>query len=180
MTIWFTSDLHFFHKNIITFSNRPFKDVDEMNEALVTNWNDRVASGDVVYLLGDVSFAGKDRTNDVLYRLKGTMHLVRGNHDKKLSTDRFASVNDLLEISPNGHPIVLCHFPMVSWNKSHHGSWHLHGHTHGSYEPPEHKRMLDVGVDVHGYKPISLETVTEYMSTRPWFAPPRGEGRKDK
>src|SRR3990167_7246288 len=79
--IYFTADLHFGHKNIITFCNRPFAGTQEMNRALIDNWNSRVQKSDEVYLLGDVSFAAAEYTKHMLEQLNGKIYLIKGNHD---------------------------------------------------------------------------------------------------
>ena len=80
--IWFTSDLHFFHNNVIRNSGRPFKNLDEMHEVLIANWNSRVKKKEIIYVLGDFSFGGKEKTRAILKRLSGYKILVKGNHDK--------------------------------------------------------------------------------------------------
>jgi calcineurin-like phosphoesterase family protein len=82
MTRFFISDTHFGHKNIIKYSNRPFRDVEHMDEMLVKNWNDRVGPTDVVYHLGDVAMGASERWDNILKRLSGYKILVTGNHDR--------------------------------------------------------------------------------------------------
>lgn len=170
MSVYFTSDHHFGHKNIIKYCNRPFNNIDEMNEALIARWNDVVTSKDEVYVLGDVAFMQPEIVDGILARLTGKKYLIRGNHDKQSMMDvyskRFLWVKDYYEISWQGQRIVLSHFPFLTWNKSHHGSWHLHGHCHGSLPDDPRVRRLDVGVDCHGYAPISFEKVKELMSKK--------------
>lgn len=172
--IHFTADPHFFHRGVIQYANRPFIDVTDMNNALVTNWNSVVGQDDIVFLLGDVSFGRTIETVELLCALNGTVHLIRGNHDPKHMSSavkgRFASIHDLLEIDaeePGGTPqrITLCHYAMRVWNRHHYGAWQLHGHSHGNLEPIG--RQLDVGVDCHGYKPISYDTVKSIIMSRP-------------
>lgn len=165
MTIWFTSDTHFGHKSIINYARRPFHSVDNMDKLMVMNWNEVVQKGDTVYHLGDISFHNKDKTAKILRSLNGQLHLVRGNHDRESDTwykQFFASVSPLKEIKVEGQKIVLCHYPMTTWNQAHHGSWHLHGHTHGNLSVSNGK-MHDVGVDVNSYVPISFSRVAEIM-----------------
>lgn len=164
--IYFTSDLHFGHLNVIKYDNRPFSSIEEMDEALIQNWNSVVTNKDIVYLLGDVSFHKPIDTINILNRLNGHIHLIKGNHDNKnrLPLERFMSVNDLLEVSFMTEKIVLCHFPLRSWNKMHHGTWHLHGHCHGSIKAIG--RSLDVGTSCNDYRPISFLQVKQYMDNR--------------
>lgn len=172
MTVWFTSDNHFGHHNIIEHCNRPFRDAQHMDKEMISRWNGVVRKGDSVYHLGDLSFLRPRETSSILSRLNGQIHFIKGNHDKLLPEvrDMFTSVSDLKEIKIEGQKIILCHYPMLSWNQMHRGSWMLHGHSHGtlrtsckscSFEPG--RKMLDVGVDCHDYTPISFSRVKKYM-----------------
>lgn len=179
MTIYFTSDLHFGHQNVIKYSNRPFQTAAEMDHALIKAWNDRVTSSDHIYILGDVSFVDATSTEAILMRLNGQKHLVYGNHDKVLRKNMnlrtyFVECKDIIDltVTDDTHPygkqhIVLCHYPMLTWNKAHHGSWMLHGHSHGSCKYPYPKAcIMDVGVDCVGYEPISYEDIRALMVNR--------------
>ena len=157
MKIWFTSDTHFRHKNIMKFcpKTRLGADSDEMTEILISNWNRDVKPDDTVYLLGDVFFCNATETRKILDRLSGQIHLIHGNHDQVIRNnldirDRFASVQEYLEIKIDGKKVVLFHYPMLEWNGMHHGSYALFGHVHGSMDRhPEilSARIMDVGVD---------------------------------
>ena len=164
---FFTSDTHFGHANVIKYSERPFLNVEEMNEGLIERWNERVSKGDHVYHLGDFSLTSKKEPHDVFFRLNGRIHLVRGNHDKVIKgwlQDQFEWVKDYHEMKgPGDVKIVLCHYGFMVWNKSHYGSWHLHGHSHGNLQNPNEVRRLDVGVDTHDYYPYSMDEVEEIM-----------------
>jgi len=170
--IFFISDTHFGHQNVIRYTGRPFSSTEEMDETLIANWNNTISPTDQVYHLGDFSLAKKDYAKRILDRLNGQIFLVRGNHDhsdiRKL--DRFAWVKDYYELKVPDEEmdleqhIVMCHYPIESWNKRHHGSWHLHGHCHGSLPSPDWQARLDVGVDVHKFKPISYEEVKALMT----------------
>ncbi len=164
---FFTSDLHFFHKNIIEFCNRPYTSVEDMNKKLVENWNNKVSATDKVYVLGDVSFGKPVDTLEVLAELKGHIYLVPGNHDRKGRTTvddlsalwKILPEYSLLKLSPT-YKFVLSHFPFHSWER---GWVNLHGHTHGTY--PSKYMQHDVGVDVNDYVPISAEEAyTKAMS----------------
>ena len=118
--IYFTSDLHLGHANIIRHCNRPFSSVEKMDETLIRNWAKRVKANDTVYVLGDLMFRNQKSPEEYLSRLKGKKHLIIGNHDKdwikkcKLE-DFFESVNGLDYFSDGQHQMTLCHFPMMSW-----------------------------------------------------------------
>ena len=85
---FYTSDLHFGHKNIIKYENRPFNSVEEMDEELIRRWNNKVGKNDEVYILGDFAFASGRRVNELLDRLNGRKYLLRGNHDHSFLKDR--------------------------------------------------------------------------------------------
>ena len=163
--IHFTSDTHFGHANVIKYSNRPFSDAASMDEALILNWNAVVAPTDTVWHLGDFGFTKHQELETILRRLNGTKHLVFGNHDKTIRKQRnsflgpglFASIQDYAEIKAEGLHLVLFHYGGRVWNKSHHGSIMLYGHSHGSLPP--HGKSVDVGVDCseisEEYRPYS-------------------------
>lgn len=173
--IYFTSDTHYYHRNIIKYSKRPYADLTEMNNALVDNWNSVVRPEDTVYHLGDVSFGDEGQTHNVFSRLNGIVNLCYGNHDQvikksKLLQGRFNQIREYYELKferQDGEEgrIVMCHFPMVVWNKSHRGSWMLHGHCHGTLKYPMKAKIMDVGVDPCKYFPISLVDVEKHMAT---------------
>lgn len=124
--------------------------VDEMDQALIRKWREQVGPKDTVYHLGDVFFCGQDRAREILSELTGTIHLIYGNHDQVIRHNldiqkRFASVAEMREIRLFKQHVTLCHYPMVSWNRSHHGAFQLYGHTHGSHHST--MRSMDVGVD---------------------------------
>lgn len=158
--IYFTSDTHFSHANAIKFDSRPFKDVKEMNQAMIDNWNSVVNHEDTVYHLGDFGFGKRSRLEYIFACLNGTKHLILGNHDKHNDVHKFAwdSVNDYLEINHRKTKMVLFHYPIGSWNKLARGAMHLHGHSHGNYSRTG-GRMLDVGVNMNNYYPISIDGV---------------------
>lgn len=168
--VWFTSDPHYGHSNIIKYCNRPFSNVAEMNEALIQNWNSVVKPNDHVYLLGDVCFLQPSAAKKLLSRLMGQIFLVKGNHDKEKflaeCSGRFEWVKDYFELNHNKQKIVLSHFPFLTWNKSHHGSWNLHGHCHGSLPDDPHSLRIDVGVDCHGFRPISIDEIAKIMGKK--------------
>ena len=174
---FFISDTHWGHANIIKYSNRPYKDVDEMNDKMAVEWNKIVKPDDVVYHQGDVAFMPFAKLKSYLWRLNGTIHVVLGNHDKAVSQNKkdllaqgkIASISHYNELKLPGTPmIVLFHYGMRVWNKSHHGSILLYGHSHGSLPP--YGKSVDVGVDskeiTSEYRPIHLDEVLKYMSKR--------------
>lgn len=166
MEIWFTSDIHFGHSNIIKHANRPFADVEEMDEGLVREWNARIGKEDTVYFLGDFSFHKEPKTRDIFFNLNGrNKHLVRGNHDGKAVTGLpWTTQSDLTTLKFGGNRFELCHYPLEVWNAAHHGAFHLHGHSHGTLERSLPRRM-DVGVDLHPtWAPFHWSEVVEKLS----------------
>lgn len=169
-TVWFTSDTHFYHKKIVELgAGRPWPDADAMTEGLIERWNERVKPTDRIYHLGDFSFGNRDQTTEVLRRLRGNIHIIRGNHDSTLDSvvrahpELVESYQQYKEIKIAGQRLVLFHFPILSWHDVHHDSWHLHGHCHGQLRF-EGGAMLDVGVDVHGYAPVSYERIYDLLT----------------
>jgi calcineurin-like phosphoesterase family protein len=160
---FFTSDLHFFHTNVIEFCKRPFGSVEHMNECLIKNWNAVVGEQDHIWFLGDFSFGKDSETQGVLDQLKGIKHLIVGNHDRKGRSDKtfnrdwnkwFVDRHDYFRLKVDGHKLVLCHFPFASWER---GYIDLHGHWHSEAGYKNKYRQWDVGVDANNYAPILLE-----------------------
>lgn len=174
MNTYFTSDTHYFHANIIKYSNRPFSSVDEMNEHLISEHNKIVKPEDELYHLGDFGFASNSKLLEVISRLNGHKHFIYGNHDKAIMSDPksfigkngFESIQYYKEIKRDNVTICLFHYGARVWNKSHHGSYFLYGHSHGSLPP--FNRSVDVGVDAkfinNEYRPVSLEEIHNFMS----------------
>ena len=174
---FYTSDLHFFHKNICKLTDRHLVTCQEDHtEWLINLWNNQVKKGDCVYVLGDVSFGNINITENVLTKLNGNIIVIKGNHDKYKDLTQFKfeqlifDFHDYLEIYIQGVKTCMSHYPMVSWNKSHYGSLMLHGHTHGYYKP-EQGKILDVGLDsaynIFGkHKLFTEKDIVSYMETR--------------
>jgi calcineurin-like phosphoesterase family protein len=167
MDIFFTSDLHFDHDAVRSHAKRPYGSLEEMNEALIQNWNAKVKGSAQVYVLGDFAWRRPAFFAD---RLMGTISLIRGNHDSDTITKLskiFDTVAEMRRIEIDNKIITLCHYSMRTWYKSHHNSWHLFGHSHGRLQP--HGKSFDVGVDTElaNYSPIHFDEVVAYMNTLP-------------
>ena len=160
MTLFFTADTHFGDHRTINIWRRPFSGTTEMDALLVARWNATVSWDDEVWHLGDVA-RRPGQVPEILSRLNGTKHLLRGNNDPDatLAADGWASVGDYAEIELDGRQLVLCHYPFRSWNGQHRGALNLHGHSHGRLKPMP--RQFDVGVDVHDFAPILLDSLIE-------------------
>lgn len=133
MAIFYISDTHFGHKNILKYDNRPYFTVAEMDADLIKRWNNAVKSTDTVYHLGDFSWLKPAEESEILQRLNGTKILIRGNHDYK-PTAEWAEVLPFAEIVDNGRHVILSHFPIASYKNMTHGYYHLYGHVHNSFE----------------------------------------------
>lgn len=160
MATWFTADTHFGHGSILTFCERPFHNVLEMDEALIANWNAVVRPGDMVWHLGDFALGPPPhRIAEILGRLNGEKHLIVGNNDgpATLSAPGWASVQTYAEIVVEGRALILCHYAFRTWNGMGRGALNLHGHSHGKLAPMP--KQYDVGVDPMGFAPVDLATI---------------------
>jgi calcineurin-like phosphoesterase family protein len=164
--LFFTADTHFGHAAVIKYGNRPFVDIDEMDAELERRWNVVVPPDGIVYHLGDISFRKKPETLALLKRLNGIKHLIEGNHDHLNAETKaqFVSIADYRELKLDGRKVVLCHYPLESWNQMAYGSWHLHGHSHGNLV--EFGLRADVGVDCWSYAPVTYAELVRHMETR--------------
>ncbi len=174
--IYFTADLHFYHDKIIHHCNRPFRDVQEMNETLVLNWNSVVRPEDEVYILGDVTMKGPEQAFAVLSRLSGNKYLVRGNHDYFVDDDGwrdharvFRWAKEYHELVWNNQMLVLFHYPIAEWAGYFKGAIHLHGHQHNrqGYNLQQKQagiRRFDAGVDANRFRPVSIEEIIGFLS----------------
>lgn len=145
--IFYIADWHYNHPNILSYDNRPFKTVEEMDAALVERWNATVTSADTVYVLGDMFWGGETKAVPVLDSLNGKKILIKGNHDRCKNTEfrkRFDQISGYLEITDGDRHVVLSHYPMPCFKNHFHGWYHLYGHVHNSFEANmmEHDRML--------------------------------------
>ncbi len=177
--LYFTSDWHLFHHNVLGFDKRPFDNVDEMHLTIENNWNNLITKDDVVIYLGDLTFARREdqaSVKQMMNRLNGDIHFVMGNHDKWediAAITKFKSQQDYLEIRLNyfdnekiKHEVTfLCmHYPIYSWNKKHRGAYMVHGHSHMINSDDDfHKtnRLIDVGCNGYNYTPVSFEEIIE-------------------
>ena len=142
--IFFTSDLHFGHENVIKFDNRPFKTVEEMDEELIRRWNAKVGKGDLVYVLGDMIWKSRNGDADQLIKsLNGQIILIKGNHDRFLHNAKakaaLAGVKDYDDISVpledgTTRRCILSHYYIPMYNGHIHTAIHLHGHSHTTEE----------------------------------------------
>ncbi len=184
--VFFTSDLHFNHENIIKYCDRPFNNEDEMNEMLIENYNKTVPYNGTCFILGDLSCCSKTKKEKLIYqihRLNGDKHLILGNHDYYddefyLDYCGFKSVSHYLEVIVDKQLIILSHYPMLTWNHINNNSWMLYGHVHGTFNRVKDsvdkyisplnefvgKKTMDVGVDNNpNYSPYSYYEIKSLM-----------------
>lgn len=168
MTIWFTSDPHFDHANIIKLSNRPFHNVNDMNETIINNYNRDVKSTDTLYILGDFCWGGIESVKRWRNRINcENIHYIWGNHDEAIfenyraSSLLFKTLGAEYRGKINGQYMHLYHYPILEWDKFYKDSWHLFGHVHGNRPHLPGFLGYDVGVDVNGYCAISFEELSK-------------------
>lgn len=170
-SVFFTSDHHFGHANIIKYADRPFSSVEEMDAELIRRWNDTVREGnDIVYHLGDFTLSGDlDRVREIMAQLNGQISILYQpfHHDKRwikgqpLIPTRHGFLSYLPPIEviefDSLPPITISHYPLMEWQASYHGGLHFHGHSHGN--SPARPNAWDVGVDVWGFVPVSIKDI---------------------
>mgnify|MGYP002765677122 FL=1 len=182
--IFFTSDLHFGHENVIRFDNRPFNTVEEMDEEMIKRWNAKVGKGDIVYVLGD--FIWKAATNEavsIIRRLNGQIILIKGNHDRFLhnaaAKKALAGIKDYDDIcvtleDGTTRRCILSHYFIPFYNGHRYQAIHLHGHSHFTEESAEEVRITtelnekgydlkiyNVGCMYWNYTPVTLDEILE-------------------
>lgn len=169
MAHWYTADPHFGHENIITYCNRPFRDADEMDAAILANYADCVAPDDDFWIIGDFGFGGIPRAaflRSVFDRLPGRKHLIVGNHDGKATLGLpWASVSQLTEFKDGGQRVVLCHYPMITWNGARYGAIQIFGHVHDNWLGT--RNSVNAGVDVWDFKPVRIQDLAARARTLP-------------
>jgi len=174
--IFFTADEHFYHTSksggIIKYSNRPFENIEDMHEALISNHNEVVKENDTVIHDGDFSIKNLNGTIEIIKRLKGKHIFIKGSHDKiieKISRrypDLFEYVGYIYELMlRNRYHTTICHYCMRTWPRSHYNSWHLFAHSHCRLKAIG--KSHDIGVDCNNYYPLSSDQIVEIMNAKP-------------
>lgn len=173
--IFYTADLHLGHENIMRLSKRPFSSVKEMDDVLIDNINNKVGVNDDLYIIGDFTYKGGDPVG-YLERIKCRKHLIIGNHDGKLLSNRTATnmfverPRDYSKIKDNDKDVVLCHYPIAEWDGYFRGTYHIFGHVHNNFGNPWYaymsklKNCFNAGVDVNDYEPMTLKELIERNS----------------
>lgn len=162
MLYFFTADQHYGHENCIKHCNRPFHNKEEMDSYLIERHNQLVGEEDVVFHLGDFCwYKSKEDVVPYIRALHGKHFFIKGSHDHWIKERK---ARYLVEKKIEGQYIVLCHYPLRTWPRSHYGSWQLHGHSHGRLDPL--KNQWDVGVDGNQYAPVSFHDLQKIMDRR--------------
>ena len=177
--IFFTSDLHFDHRNVIQYDNRPWSTVEEMNNSLIKNINDTVKCPDSLYILGDITLHSKTkRIVELMDQIRcKNVFLIKGNHDnlKPEAKEKFVWVKDYFKLkyfdesTKTKYKFILCHYPMCSWDGKETGVIHLHGHTHiEGHTSCSHPSKINVGIMIpeYNYKPVSIEQIIQRVVTK--------------
>jgi len=166
--IFLISDLHLDHTNIIKFTHRPFKNTEDMNHKLVSNWNNTVRNKDTVYFLGDMAFGKGSRSTDYwLKKLNGEIIFIEGNHEDT-TLETFYSKDKNVFLKYNGIEFLLTHDPALKpkdWK-----GWIIHGHKHNNEQNEfplvnREKKTINVSAELVGYTPINIDKVISSMKT---------------
>lgn len=175
--VFFTSDLHLTHENVLSFCKRPFKTVGEMDDALISNWNQAVSSKDIIFNLGD--FAWKCKSGDIAeiqQGLNGRIYNIQGNHDKHSyfgGMEYYDIITLKIKSGVEAYKFILSHYPLMTWAGRDKGVINLHGHihtspyvnnTHSDHSLPYHPNQYDVGVDNNDFKPIDFKTILKKIN----------------
>ena len=181
--IYFTSDPHFGHAGVIKYVNRPFKDVEEMNQTLIKRWNERVQPEDTIYVLGDMALCSFKEFEPIAKQLNGRKILIRGNHDSysesqynRLGFQVFHEV----KLKLAGRMVRLSHYPYaLPWYKrlfafkselrfmekrppEIKGEHLMHGHVHQKYKMVDNR--IHVGVDAWNFYPASQNEIESLIA----------------
>lgn len=169
MSVLFTGCSHFGHKNILTYCNRPFSDVHEMDEEMIKRWNVVVKPGDTVFHLGDFGLGNLEYLASILARLNGDIRFLMGSHDSQLKELEKQGLAEILgfqfTLSYEGKKVTMNHCSMRVWPASHYNAWHLFSHSHGKLAP--FGKSFDIGVDSWSYAPVTWDEVCTKMDTLP-------------
>ena len=173
MRIFYISDIHFKDEAIFEKCKRPFCSIDDMEKAIINNWNSIIKDEDIVYVLGDIGNEQFESSIDIFNQLKGHKHLIIGNHDHCFlenikRRNIFESIKYVDMIYDNGRKVCLCHYPLMDWIDFNKNSFHIYGHIHNKTEKNgtaykqikeyyKDKDAFNCGADVIGFIPRTLD-----------------------
>jgi len=154
MRYYFTADFHIDHVNIIRFCKRPFRNVDEMREKIISNWNSIVKQGDIVFHIGDFAMNNTNK-REIINRLNGQVILIKGNHDR----GELFKIQDLMFMLED-EQLHLVHIPEEAQ-----ADYNLVGHTHEKWKTKKigDHFCINVGVDVNNFTPVSEEEIKQII-----------------
>lgn len=161
--IYYIADTHFGDERVMRLAQRPFISVSQMIEFLCAKWNEKVGGDDSVYIVGDFAFDDA-AAQKIFPLLNGRKHLILGNHDKlsSESLNMFESVNQIVTVFDEGRSVCLCHYPLLSYENSVYGGYHIFGHIHNNQSDLAFNivknipRIYNCGVDVNDFEPKTL------------------------
>lgn len=191
MNIFFSSDHHFFHSNILlpNYADRPFSSLDEMHKELIIRWNSKVQPADKIYVIGDFCFGTVDKIKSIVSELNGYKILILGNHDlkkDKMLEAGFDEVHSQIFIDIAGESVLLNHYPYrptqeqidsmksdpdsyqlknLSRRPLDNGQWLLHGHIH--QERTQLNKMINLSVEMWDYSPVAIQTIEKMIKGGP-------------
>lgn len=174
---WFTSDWHLGHVRLMSIAERPFDEIEEMNERIISNMLSVLKPGDEIYFLGDLAWKryALDEFFDKLPK-RINFHWILGNHDYKnwqRFKNRCASIAYMKRTKIDNNTVTLNHWPMLTWDKSHYNSWLLFGHHHRNSHGTDkldkmiNGKMLNVNLEFNNYMPYSEKDIIEIMEKKP-------------
>ena len=182
---YYIADTHFGHRNVITYDGRPFASVEEMNETIISRWNERVTAEDTVFVLGDLSLCSNGAAKNIFNRLLGKLVLIRGNHDNdslcRAVSERFDRICDYLEIDDSGTRVIMCHYPILFHRCDSSTDIHLYGHVHNNPEwlMLESWKKEAVGVNAAYSRMVNVGCMMTYMDYAPRTLEEICEAQKD-
>ena len=159
---FFTADEHYGHMNIIRYCDRPFSSIAEMDREIIRRHNSVVSDSDTVIHAGDFTLGSREVARTYQKQLRGKHIFLRGSHDRWM---KGLKASTIWERTIDGWYIVVCHYAMRVWSRSHYNSWQLYGHSHGALTPIG--KQWDIGVDNNDYYPLSFDDVKRIMMGRP-------------
>ena len=169
--IFFTSDMHIGHKNVLKLSDRPFDSIEQHDKAIIDNYNKVVGKDDLCYILGDISWnQSLNEYKRIFSQLNGQKYVILGNHDSKKSLLRCEKEGLILGVSESKiirygtKFFYLSHYPCREWAGYFRGYYHLYGHTHANLD--DFKQSTDIGVDCWEYEPVGIDEVLGYIDER--------------
>lgn len=168
--LWWTSDQHFGHANIIKYCHRPFVTAAEMDEAMVAEWNAVVKPNETVVVIGDFSFHNEYETTRILDSLHGEKMLVKGNHDRH-KTDTYWKRVGFRSVEPRVHVVLeqLGRVLIQHEPEPYGGSWpvQFNGHVHDGWKSRYYQttgqRYVNVGVDQWAFRPVSNQALVQFV-----------------